>query len=72
MKVSDKVGLQLIKKSIKHMSKDKLIGVTSIVVSFEKESPESSNEILEDIRKEWFKRKYDFKELETYLVMLRE
>jgi hypothetical protein len=72
MKIPDKVGLTMIKGSIKHMSKEKLMGLISIVVSFEKENPESSKEILDSVKDEWFKRKYDFKELETYMVMCRD
>ena len=72
MNLADKTGLVLIKGSIKHLSKEKMLGLISIVVSFEKESPESSKEILDSVNKEWFKRNYDLKELADYLVLLRK
>jgi hypothetical protein len=72
MSIQDKAGLLLIKGSLKHMSKDKIMGLISIVISFEKEDEKNSKEILESVKKEWFKRNYDLKELEDYLVVCRE
>jgi hypothetical protein len=71
MKVSDKVGLSMIKGSLKHMSKEKIQGLISIVISFEKENPESSKLLLEHAKTEWIKRKYDSKELEDYIILCR-
>lgn len=71
MKISDKAGLTLIKGSLKHMSKDKILGLISIVISFEKENPESSKLLLEHARNEWIKRKYDSKELSDYIELCK-
>jgi hypothetical protein len=71
MSISDKVGLKFILVAIKGMGKNKLLGTLSICANSKPEDKEVSDKIENAIRYEWIKRKYDLKELETYLSILR-
>jgi hypothetical protein len=71
MSYSDKLGLKFILLAIKGMSKNKLLGTLAICYNAKKEDIDTSKTIEEEIKKEWFKRKYDLKELADYIAVFK-
>jgi len=69
LKFSDRAGMKFIKVAIHGVSKNKLLGIVSIVL--EKENmelyPNECNDMIEQVKKEWIKRKYDEKDLAEYI-----
>jgi hypothetical protein len=68
-KIKDKSGMALIKISIKGLSKQKLLGIISLCSNAKQEDFSNANEIIESVKKEWFKRHYDLQELEQFIKL---
>ena len=72
MSIGDKTGLLLIKKSIRHMDKDKMLGLLAIVISYEKDNPKESEEIINYVKNEYERRRLNLDSLNGYIKECRK